>query len=73
MQFVPSPCVNVCNMDEASGWCHGCLRTIQEIAAWSTMPDLAKRGVWKLLPERREAYQRLHRQSALPPSPEPGA
>ena len=30
-----SPCINVCRMDKASGWCEGCRRTIDEIAAWS--------------------------------------
>jgi hypothetical protein len=52
---VPSPCVNVCRMDGRSGWCEGCLRTIDEIAAWSTLSDDRKRAVWALLPQRREA------------------
>lgn len=52
---VPSPCVSICRMDAASGWCEGCLRTIDEIAAWSVLDDLHKRAVWKLLPQRREA------------------
>jgi predicted Fe-S protein YdhL (DUF1289 family) len=52
---IPSPCINVCRMNPATGWCEGCLRTIDEIAAWSTLDDAAKRVVWKLLPARREA------------------
>lgn len=68
-QFVPSPCVNVCRMDAASGWCQGCLRTLDEIAAWSTLADPAKRAVWKLLPARREAYRQLHPEAPLPPEP----
>jgi predicted Fe-S protein YdhL (DUF1289 family) len=32
---VPSPCINVCRMDERSGLCAGCFRTIDEIACWS--------------------------------------
>ena len=32
---VPSPCISVCRMDAASGLCEGCLRTLDEIAAWS--------------------------------------
>ncbi|MDH5338586.1 MAG: DUF1289 domain-containing protein, partial [Rubrivivax sp.] len=36
---VPSPCINVCQMDEATGWCRGCLRTIDEIALWGSLPD----------------------------------
>lgn len=68
-QFVPSPCVNVCRMDAASGWCQGCLRTLDEIAAWATLPDTGRRAVWKLLPARREAYRRLHPEAPLPPEP----
>ena len=35
----PSPCIDVCRMDARSGWCEGCLRTLDEIAAWSTLDD----------------------------------
>lgn len=55
---IPSPCVDVCRMNPATGWCEGCLRTIDEIAGWSTMTDLQKRAVWKLLPQRRDAAAR---------------
>lgn len=51
-QPVPSPCRNVCRMDAASGYCEGCLRTIEEIAGWSGMADDDKRGVWAQLPQR---------------------
>jgi predicted Fe-S protein YdhL (DUF1289 family) len=40
-------------MDTATGWCEGCLRTIPEIAGWSTMTDDAKREVLTRLAERR--------------------
>ncbi|MEO6363540.1 MAG: DUF1289 domain-containing protein [Caldimonas sp.] len=52
---VPSPCTDVCSIDEATGWCRGCLRSLDEIAAWGTLGDLAKRAVWKQLPVRRAA------------------
>jgi predicted Fe-S protein YdhL (DUF1289 family) len=54
---VPSPCTNICRIDAASGYCEGCMRTLTEIAAWSGLDDQAKRAVWALLPERREALQ----------------
>jgi predicted Fe-S protein YdhL (DUF1289 family) len=63
---VPSPCVNVCRVDPASGYCEGCLRTIEEIAAWSTLTDAQKRAVWQRLPQRREA---LARRPAPPAAP----
>jgi predicted Fe-S protein YdhL (DUF1289 family) len=43
------PCVNICRMDAATGWCEGCLRTLDEIAAWSRLDDAAKRAVWAQL------------------------
>lgn len=54
---VPSPCTGVCRMDGASGWCLGCARNIDEIAAWSTLDDAGKRAVWLLLPARKAALQ----------------
>jgi len=56
---VPSPCINVCRMDAATGWCEGCQRTLAEIAAWGGLSDEDKRAVWQALPARREAWQRL--------------
>lgn len=62
---VPSPCINVCEMDERSGLCRGCARTIDEIIAWSKLDDDAKRAVWKQLPARREGLPG-EEQSAMP-------
>ena len=50
---VPSPCVDVCKIDPATGWCLGCARTIEEIAAWASLDNGGKRRIWKLLPARR--------------------
>ena len=41
-------------MNPRNGLCEGCLRTIDEIAAWSRMDDDEKRAVWRLLDERRQ-------------------
>jgi uncharacterized protein len=51
---VASPCINICRMSPATGLCEGCLRTLDEIAAWSRLDDDAKRAVWLLLDQRRE-------------------
>ncbi len=40
---VPSPCISVCRMSESTGLCEGCLRTIDEIAAWSLLDDAQRR------------------------------
>lgn len=52
---VPSPCISICRMDPASGFCEGCLRTLAEIAAWSRMDDAEKRRVWRAIELRAEA------------------
>jgi uncharacterized protein len=48
-----SPCINVCRMDAATGWCEGCWRTIDEIATWSKLDEAQREGVWRELDERR--------------------
>ena len=50
---VPSPCVNVCVMDEANGLCIGCLRTLDEIATWGALDADAKRAILATIGERR--------------------
>jgi predicted Fe-S protein YdhL (DUF1289 family) len=52
---VASPCNSVCRMDERTGLCEGCLRSIDEIIAWSTMDDDEKRAVWDALAQREVA------------------
>ena len=32
-----TPCINVCELDEALGVCLGCGRTLAEIASWGAM------------------------------------
>jgi predicted Fe-S protein YdhL (DUF1289 family) len=51
---VPSPCISVCRMDAATGLCEGCLRTLDEIAAWGRMGDADKKQVWALIATRIE-------------------
>jgi predicted Fe-S protein YdhL (DUF1289 family) len=49
----PSPCIDVCRMNPQTGLCEGCLRTLDEIAAWSTLSPEQKRAVLAQLPSRR--------------------
>ena len=49
---VPAPCGNICKIYPYTGVCHGCRRTLDEIAAWSTLGDADKRRVWQQLPGR---------------------
>ena len=52
-----SPCINICQMDAATGWCAGCLRTLDEIARWSALDEAHRVAVLAALPQRREAWQ----------------
>jgi hypothetical protein len=47
-----SPCVNICTMDDATGWCAGCGRTIGEISNWSAKPPEERRAILMRLPPR---------------------
>ena len=71
---VPSPCVSICRMDPCTGWCEGCLRTIDEIAAWSLFDDDEKRQVWHELEQRRQRRPATARtaSSAVAPGSAPG-
>ena len=50
---VPSPCINVCRMNQHSGLCEGCQRTIDEIMHWGKADDSYKRAVWVEIHQRR--------------------
>jgi predicted Fe-S protein YdhL (DUF1289 family) len=39
-------------MNRSTGLCEGCLRTIDEIAKWSSFDDAAKRAVWDEIDRR---------------------
>jgi predicted Fe-S protein YdhL (DUF1289 family) len=54
---VPSPCISVCRIDPATGWCEGCLRTIDEIAHWGVFDDDERLAVLAELQQRRGARQ----------------
>jgi predicted Fe-S protein YdhL (DUF1289 family) len=72
---VASPCISVCRMDARTGWCEGCLRTLDEIAAWSRLDDDRKRAVWLELSRRRVEWRRwlAARETAGTPAGAPDA
>ncbi len=47
-----SPCVGLCKLDEATGWCLGCARSGGEIAAWRDQTDAWRAAIWDALPAR---------------------
>lgn len=58
--MVPSPCINVCVIDPGTGWCRGCLRTLDEVAGWTAFSDAEKQAVLERLRER------LHATTSIP-------
>ncbi|SAL25397.1 dehydratase [Caballeronia peredens] len=54
MSDVASPCIDVCRMNPQTGFCDGCFRTIDEIAAWASSGDDDKRAVLARVESRRQ-------------------
>lgn len=47
-----SPCIDVCRIDPATGWCEGCRRSLDEIAAWGGLDAGSRRRILDDLPRR---------------------
>lgn len=67
MTTIETPCILVCSIDPASGYCFGCGRTSDEIVAWTSytpeerrkvMAALADRLAGVVRPPRRETRRR---------------
>ena len=52
MTEVPSPCVDICDVDETCKYCIGCGRSLDEIAAWLTASNEQRQAILDELPER---------------------
>ncbi|MFT6452695.1 MAG: putative Fe-S protein YdhL (DUF1289 family) [Halocynthiibacter sp.] len=50
---IQSPCIDTCVIEPASRLCIGCLRSIDEIAAWGGMSDAARALIMAELPARK--------------------
>lgn len=48
-----SPCVNICVMHPHEALCVGCLRTLDEIAAWGSLPAQRRQQIIADLPARK--------------------
>ena len=49
---VASPCISVCNINDDTGLCEGCFRTLDEIAVWSQMDNAARQEIWSRITQR---------------------
>ncbi|MEE9331418.1 MAG: DUF1289 domain-containing protein [Methylophilaceae bacterium] len=42
---IESPCISVCAMDDESGFCMGCYRTLDEIQGWWDLGNTIKKKI----------------------------
>lgn len=54
-QEVASPCIGVCTIDDVTGFCQGCFRTIEEIQGWWDLDNAAKAAIVTQATERESA------------------
>lgn len=50
---IASPCVKICVVHPEARLCVGCLRTLDEIAAWSRMSAETRARIMSELPDRK--------------------
>jgi predicted Fe-S protein YdhL (DUF1289 family) len=55
---VESPCIRECVIDDASGYCRGCYRTLHEISSWTTYTPEQQRALLAELAHRKTAASR---------------
>jgi predicted Fe-S protein YdhL (DUF1289 family) len=53
---IMSPCRSVCKMSTVTGLCIGCLRTLDEIAAWGQMSPEERAAVMREIMQRQSAH-----------------
>lgn len=58
---VKSPCILVCSIDLATGYCYGCGRTGEEIASWMDYGDEGRDAIMAQLPGRLTTIERKPR------------
>ena len=64
MATIETPCNKICILDDASGLCRGCGRSLDEIARWAAYNDAERARVMAQLP-RRLAALRADRSEAV--------
>ncbi len=53
--MIQSPCIDICTIDPRTQLCMGCGRTLDEVAAWSTIGEARRAQVMQALPARMAA------------------
>lgn len=52
IEDIVSPCIGVCTMNDSTGFCQGCYRTVEEIREWWNMTDQEREKVMGVLDQR---------------------
>jgi uncharacterized protein len=52
---IESPCVRDCRVDQVTGFCVGCFRTLTEISYWASYTNVQRRRVLTFVEARRTA------------------
>lgn len=55
---VQSPCIELCKFDGKTGFCFGCLRTLDEIRGWKKMSDHRRHQIINQRPMRETKLAR---------------
>jgi predicted Fe-S protein YdhL (DUF1289 family) len=63
---IPSPCTGACTLDPVHRRCIGCLRTIEEIAAWPEAAAAERLLIVQRLRERRRVLGRTSEADSRP-------
>ena len=59
MSDIISPCIGVCRIDEPTGYCEGCFRSVEEIQEWTSLNNTQRHQLIQLLPLREGAVIRF--------------
>lgn len=49
---IPSPCIDICDLDKTGQYCVGCGRSLDEITGWQSANDAERRAIMEKLPDR---------------------
>lgn len=52
---VESPCIGICTMDDATEFCMGCYRKLEEIQGWWDLDNTEKKKIVDVTLERQQA------------------
>ena len=53
---IESPCIRECRVDQVTGFCVGCFRTLTEISYWASYTNEQRLRVMTFIAARRTAF-----------------